>query len=114
MDTDGSILKSEEVVKKQELQSAEFGATLPKTDSSIQAYLFLVGAFAIEAILWGEYVYSLRRDWVAVHIYFLIIGHQASEAVYLNVILRHEGPRVCIAIRARFQLELISSYQDSH
>ena len=68
-DTDDSILKSEEVVKKQELQSAEFGATLPKTDSSIQAYLFLVGAFAIEAILWGEYVYSLRRAWVTVHIF---------------------------------------------
>jgi len=92
-DTDGSILKSVEAVEKQALQAAEFDATLPKTDSSIQAYLFLVGAFAIEAILWGEY--SLRRAWVAANI-FPDHKPSSSEVLCLNVILR------CIATRARF------------
>jgi hypothetical protein len=43
--------------------TANLDATLPSTDNSVQAYLFLLGAFAIEAIMWGTYVYYSDFAW---------------------------------------------------
>jgi len=60
-DIDVPISGSAEKGERQTPLVADFGDTLPQTDSSVQAYLFLVGAFAIEAIMWGEY--PLSRAW---------------------------------------------------